>query len=48
MRLGFYTATARSVRQAHREQVLRELGALSPDRLSPADRTNYDIFNQLT
>jgi uncharacterized protein (DUF885 family) len=35
---------ALAARQAHRQAVIKELAAISRDRLSPADRTNYDIF----
>ncbi len=35
---------ALAARQAHRQAVLKELGGLSRDALSPADRLNYDIF----
>lgn len=35
-------------RQSHREGVLRELTAISRDQLSPADRTNYDVFKYQT
>ncbi len=31
-------------RQAYRQQVLRDLAAIPRDRLSPADRTHYDVF----
>ena len=31
-------------RQAHREEVLRELAGIPRDRLSPSDRTHYDVF----
>jgi prolyl oligopeptidase len=33
-----------AIRQAHRQAVLKELGAMSRDGLSAADQTNYDIF----
>ena len=35
---------ALAARQAHRQAVLKEVAAVPRDRLSPADRTNYDIF----
>ena len=38
------TADAIAARQTHRQAVLKELAAIRPDRLSPADRTSYDIF----
>jgi uncharacterized protein (DUF885 family) len=38
------SATALAARQAHREAVLKDLAAISRDRLSPADRLNYDLF----
>lgn len=31
-------------RQAHRQEVLRELQAIPRDQLSPADQTHYDVF----
>ena len=33
-----------AARQVHRQAVLKELAAVPRDRLSPADRMNYDIF----
>jgi uncharacterized protein (DUF885 family) len=38
------TADATAARQTHRQAVLKELAAIRPDRLSPVDRTSYDIF----
>ena len=35
---------ALAARQAHRESVLKDLAAIPRDRLSPADRLNYDLF----
>lgn len=35
---------AMAARQEHREAALRELAAIPRDRLSPADRTHYDVF----
>jgi uncharacterized protein (DUF885 family) len=37
---------AQAARQAHREGVLKELADVPRDRLSPADRINYDIFRR--
>ncbi|MCM3880918.1 MAG: DUF885 domain-containing protein, partial [Vicinamibacterales bacterium] len=33
-----------AARQSHRQAVLQELATVPRERLSPADRTNYDIF----
>jgi uncharacterized protein (DUF885 family) len=33
-----------NARQAHREGVLKELGAIRRDELTPADQLNYDLF----
>ncbi|HEY0284882.1 MAG TPA: DUF885 domain-containing protein [Vicinamibacterales bacterium] len=38
------SVTAIAARQAHRESVLKDLAAIPRDRLSPADRLNYDLF----
>src|SRR5688572_2334843 len=38
------SAAALAKRHAHREAVLKELTAIPRDRLSPADRLNYDLF----
>jgi prolyl oligopeptidase len=35
---------ALAARQAHRQGVLKELATIPRDRLSPANRTNYDVF----
>jgi uncharacterized protein (DUF885 family) len=35
---------ATAARQAHRQEVLRELAAIPRDRLPEVDRTNYDVF----
>jgi uncharacterized protein (DUF885 family) len=38
------SATAIATRQSHRESVLKDLAAIPRDRLSSADRLNYDLF----
>jgi uncharacterized protein (DUF885 family) len=35
-----------AARQAHRQAVLKDLAAVPLNRLSPANRTNYEIFKQ--
>ena len=40
------TLPAIAARQAHRQAVLKDLAAIPLDRLSSANRTNYEIFKQ--